>query len=341
VKYLITGGSGYCGTEIGHYLLQKGADVRILDLEPPSGLPSEIEFMEGDIRDRKVVERACQGIDKVIHAAAKVPISKAGKAFYDVNVSGTRNILEASFKSRVNKVVYLSSSSVQFGNPSPVDEDAPYGTIAAYSKSKVEAEHVCKEYVRRGLPVDIIRPRTVVGIGRLGLFDILFDWIAEGRKIYIIGDGHNKIQFLHVQDLASCCFLSSRAAGSNIFNIGSKTFATLKEDLQALIDSAQTKSKVVCLPVKLTIECLRALDFLRLSPLAPWHYQTYHQDFYFTNERAKKNLSWQPQYGNAETLKMAYFDYLRARKQGQLTRFGTTHRKRLKQKVLNLLKLIS
>ena len=209
-KYLVTGGCGFCGVEIVKSLLKKNYDVRIIDIEelPPELKKFDIEFIKADIRDKEKVFDACQGIDRIIHTVAKVPISKAGKGFIEVNVNGTRNVLEAALKHNVKKVVHISTSAIQLVGWNPVDEDDPYNPLGPYAESKLQAEYVCKEFIKKGLDVDMIRPRTVLGTGRMGIFDMFFDWICNGSRIYVLGGGPNVIQLLYSEDLAECCYLS-------------------------------------------------------------------------------------------------------------------------------------
>jgi len=341
-KYLVTGGSGFCGVVIVDYLLKKGYKVRVLDIEKmPEELQERgVEFVRADIRDKERVLNICEGIDRIIHTVAKVPISKAGKEFIEVNVNGTRNILEGAIECDVKKVVHISTSAVQLTGKNPVDEYDDYNPVGPYAKSKLEGELVCKEFIEKGLDVDIIRPRTVLGTGRMGIFDIFFKWICDGQRVYLLGNGRNKIQLLYSEDLAECCYLSSLKKGSYIFNIGSKEFSSLKEDLGYLIDYAGTGSKFFWAPAGPSIFGLKILDKLRLSPLAPWHYLTFHKDFYFNNLRAKKILGWKPKLGNKEILKIAYDSYVENRSKRKDGEYGTSHRKSLKQGVLGLLKWI-
>lgn len=340
--YLVTGGSGFCGVEIVKFLLKKGEKIRVLDIEPlPDELKnSKIEFILADIRNKDKVNEACKGITKIIHTVAKVPISKAGKDFWNVNVEGTKNILEAALKNNIKKIVHISTSAIQFSNKNPVDENDAYHPIGEYAKSKLDGELVCKDYIKKGLDIDIIRPRTVLGDGRLGIFDIFFEWISEGKNIYLIGKGNNKIQFLHSEDLAKCCYLSSLKKGPNIFNIGSKEFSSLKEDLGYLLENAKTETRIVSLPIFPTIITLKILDILKLSPLASWHYLTFHKDFYFTNNHAKEILNWEPKYGNKEIFLISYKNYLENKK-NKTYNYGTSHRKPLKKGILKLLKFFS
>ncbi|MSR78122.1 MAG: NAD-dependent epimerase/dehydratase family protein [Candidatus Omnitrophica bacterium] len=340
-KILVTGGSGFCGTAMIRLLLSRGCQVRNFDLETPSRDIQNAEFMRGNLCHSQEVLQAVQGMDGVIHMAAKVPISKAGKQFWAVNVEGTRNVLEAAHQAGITKVVHISSSAVQLSHTNPVPEDAPCHPVEGYSQSKRDAELVCFDFRDKGMRVDVIRPRVVVGLGRLGIFDILFDWILEGRRIYLMGNGQNKIQFLHVEDLAELCFRCVQTDLSDTYNVGSKNFGTLNEDLGSLLAFAGTGSRLVHLPVWPVQAALALLDFLKLSPLAAWHYLTYHRSLYFSNEKAQKLLGWIPQYGNQEILKIAYTDYKRARQTGQLPAYGSSHRKSLKQGLLGLLKKLS
>src|SRR5207248_6675821 len=120
----------------------------------------------------------------------------------------------------------------------PIYEDAPLMGVGHYGESKIDAERVCIEFVRRGLEVVIVRPKTFVGPERLGVFEILFDWIREGRRIYVLGDGSNRYQLLAVEDLVDALVLAAEAdsVGGEAINVGAKEFGTVRSDLEALIE---------------------------------------------------------------------------------------------------------
>ena len=122
------------------------------------------------------------------HNVAQVPLAKDKALFQSVNVRGTQNMLEAARGEGVAKVVYTSSSAV-FGAPrnNPVTEDTPPAPGEAYGRAKHDGEALCRQYAERGLDVTIIRPRTIMGHGRLGIFQILFEWIREGRNVPVLG----------------------------------------------------------------------------------------------------------------------------------------------------------
>src|SRR5262249_38674415 len=159
-------------------------------------------------------------------------------------------------------------------------EDQPLHGVGHYGESKIEAEEVCREFARRGLDVVIIRPKTFIGPERLGVFEILFDWIRDNRRIYTLGSGANPYQLLALEDLVDSIVLASSAEGAagEAINIGAKEFGTVREDLQALIDHAGSSSRLTPIPVKPAELTLRALELLRVSPLAEWHYKTAHRD---------------------------------------------------------------
>lgn len=88
-----------------------------------------------------------------------------------------------------------------------LDEAAEVIGVGAYGKSKIEAKKLCVEYREKGLSVTVLRPKTFVGPHRLGVFEILFDWIKDGKKIPVIGSGNNRYQLLDVDDLVEAIYL--------------------------------------------------------------------------------------------------------------------------------------
>ncbi|NPV05577.1 MAG: NAD-dependent epimerase/dehydratase family protein [Syntrophaceae bacterium] len=340
---LITGGSGFIGINIARQLLSRGEGVRILDLAAPEGdLPrGRWEFVRADVRDRERVIEACRGVRRVFHIAALVPISKAGRAFWDVNVGGTKNVLDGALRHGVSKVLHMSSSAVLgVRRPSPLDETAALDPIGVYARSKADGEALCLDYRTKGLDISIVRPRTVIGPGRLGIFSILFDWVRAGKTIYLIGPGTNRIQFVEVSELADACIRIAERASNDLFHIGTDRFGTLRDDLGALTAHAGSRSRIRSIPAALAIPLLRALDAMRLSPLADWHYYTYHKDFFFDVAKARTQLGWQPRLSNAEALAASY-DWYAAHLDAAHRKTGTTHRAWLRQGILRLLRGVS
>lgn len=339
---LVTGGSGFIGNALVQMLRARGKSVRIFDILEPPGNTDDPNFFKGDITNERDVDAALKDVDTVYHCVALVPLLKSGDKFWRVNVEGTQILLEACRRNKVNCVVHLSSSAV-FGVPEcPVNDSTPLKPVEIYGRAKLAGENLVKQYMDEGRPAVIIRPRTVIGNYRLGIFQILFEWISENRNIYLIGDGNNLFQFVQVDDLAEACILAAEKAQSGIYNIGTDKFSTLKNDLTVLINSVGSKSKIKSIPPVLAINALKLLDFLKLSPLAPWHYLTYHKPFYFDNNKAITELNWKPKYSNTELLTTAYKWYL-ADKLNPVSNSNhqSVHRSAPKQKLLKLLKWLS
>ena len=299
------------GSNIVRLLRARGEAVRVLDIWRDDRHPRDIEFIHADINDRKAVQRAMRGVDYVHHNVALVPLAKAGKRFWTVNVEGTRTALEAARAAGVKMFCHMSSSAV-FGSPDrmPITNETPLQPIEIYGRAKLAAENLVKQAGREGMLVSVIRPRCIVGAGRLGIFDILFDWIRDGANIYIIGPGTHLYQFVHVDDLANVSIMSALQETPGIFNVGTDRFGTLRDDLGSLIKHAGSNSRIKSLPVPLAIGTLTLLDKLRLSPLGPWHYLTYHKPFYFDINSTIKTLGWHPRYDNVSILTEAYNSFV-------------------------------
>ena len=151
-------------------------------------LEREVEELHGDVRVESDVRRLVADVDVLVHAAAALPIQESRRAIRSVNVEGTAVTLAAALEAGVRRVVLISSTAV-YGVPErhPIHEGDPLVGVGAYGESKIDAERLCAAFGRRGLETVVIRPKTFVGPERLGVFEILFDWIREGRRIPILG----------------------------------------------------------------------------------------------------------------------------------------------------------
>jgi len=341
MKHLVTGGSGFLGNLIARRLLERGEDVKIIDIWDDPTRPPEIEFINCDIRDRGGVAAAMKGIDIVHHNVALVPLTKSGDKFWEVNVEGSRIAAEEAAKAGVGSFIHMSSSAL-FGDPKcPINNDTKPQPVEIYGRAKLAGELAVRELCdREGLPLIVIRPRTILGEGRLGIFQILFEWIQEGRNVYVIGDGNIKFQFVHALDLMDAYLLALDLGKPGIYNVGTDRFGTLRQGLENLIAYAGTDSQVKSLPTGLTIGTLRLLDIVGLSPLAPWHYLTYHKEFYF-DVKPLLNLGWKPKYSNDEMFKESYDWFQKNYDKLQAEKAGSAHRKPVKEKMLWLLKQFS
>jgi nucleoside-diphosphate-sugar epimerase len=341
--WAISGGAGFLGLHLARRLLADGHSVRSLDLVPLAEpeLEREVEELRGDVRDPRAAGRLAEAADVLVHAAAALPIRGSGGEIRSVNVDGTATLLAAAREAGVGRAILVSSTAV-YGIPEthPINEDSPLHGVGDYGRSKIEAEQVARAFANRGLDVVVLRPKTFIGPERLGVFEILFDWIREGRRIPILGDGSNRYQLLAVEDLVDAILLSaeSRVAGETL-NIGATEFGTVRSDLEALIAHASSPSRLRPVPARPAELALRGLELARLSPLAEWHYKTAHRDSYVDVSNAQRLLGWQARYSNVEALTRTYDWYL-ANREG-MAAAGMTHRVPWNQRALGVLKRLS
>jgi nucleoside-diphosphate-sugar epimerase len=339
--WAISGGAGFLGLHLARRLLRDGHDVRTLDVVPldDAGLERSVEELRGDIRDRDRVRELVSGADVVVHAAAALPIQASRDSIRSVNVGGTENVLQEARDAGVRRVVFISSTAV-YGVPEkhPIEEDDPLVGVGPYGESKIDAEGLCRV---AAVETTIVRPKTFIGPERLGVFEILFDWIREGRRIYILGQGHNRYQLLAVEDLVDAIVRVGTVpeAARETFNIGATEFGTVRSDLQSLIDHAGSASRLRPVPVKPAEIALRTLELLHVSPLAEWHYKTAHKDSFVDVSRAQRVLGWEPRLSNRDALIETYDWYLANRE--RVGAAGVTHRVPWNQQALGLLKRLS
>ncbi len=343
MRVAISGGAGFLGLHLARRLVADGHRVRTLDVAAldDAELEAEVEELRGDVRDEASARALVAGAEVLVHAAAALPILSSRRAIRSVNVDGTAAVLVAALEAGVRRAVVISSTAV-YGVPEkhPILEDDPLVGVGHYGESKIDAERIAAEVARRGLETVIVRPKTFVGPERLGVFEILFDWVREGRRIPILGNGSNRYQLLAVEDLVEAvvrCF-DAPVAGEAL-NLGAARFGTVREDLEALCAHAGSGARLRPVPARPAELVLRALELTRLSPLAEWHYRTAYRDSFVSIDRARVLLGWEPRFSNAETLCATYDWYLAHR--GSLRAHGTTHRVPWNQQALALLKRLS
>jgi nucleoside-diphosphate-sugar epimerase len=336
---LITGGSGYFGSLLRDRLKAHGQGVRIFDLADAEDRTKDVEFVAGDIRNEAQVAKACEGCEVVYHCVAQVPLAKDKHLFESVNIQGTENLLRSALAAKARKVIYTSSSAV-FGAPksNPVNEQTMPTPAEAYGRAKLEGETLCNKYSKQGLDISIIRPRTIMGHGRLGIFQILFEWIRTGYNVPVLGRGDNVYQFVHADDLADACILAAGRAGAATYNCGTDRFGTMREVLENLCAHAKTGSKVKSVPMSPAVGFMNVTSALGLSPLGPYHAMMYGKSLYFDITKAKMELGWKPKFSNNEMFVQSYDWYLTNREMIMRSHGASHHRSAVKQGVLGLVK---
>ncbi len=346
MKVVVTGGAGFLGYHIGtkiHEITSPKESVffDIAEFTKDDYNP-EINCIFGDVRIPSMMDEITKDAKVVVHCAAALPLWKK-KDIFETNVEGMRNVCESCLKNNVERLIFISSTSV-YGVPKehPLYETNARVGVGPYGKSKIMAEEVCEEYRKKGLNVSILRPKSFIGTARLGVFQILYDWVESGVKIPIIGNGKNRYQLFEVDDLVDAINLAATLPVEKIndtFNVGAAEFRTVREDVGAMCEYAKTGSRVMGTPAWLIKPVLRFFEILNLSPLYKWIYGTADTDSFVSIEKAQKTLGWNPKFSNAEALIRSYQWYLDNKhtiKQGT----GVTHRIAWKQGILALFKKI-
>ncbi len=311
---LITGGSGYLGEQLIIEAVKKGYTVSSLDINPPQTVLAEVRYIVGNILDTELIRESLAGKDAVIHAVAAVPLAKNNEAFAKVNVLGTKTVLQSAQTAGVSKFVYISSSAV-YGAPriSPVTESTQTLPLEPYGKAKLAGEAVCVDAMSSMMDIKIIRPRTILGAGRLGIFGTLYEWINDGASVPYVGEGENVYQFVHVSDLANAILLSLETEGFDVFNIGSPEPKSMKESLNELCELANNGSRTFSIQKTFFKTAIRLAGTLRLLPFAPYHAIMFGESLVFDTAKAESKLKWQPKFSSTEALVESFQNFQKTR----------------------------
>jgi nucleoside-diphosphate-sugar epimerase len=309
---LISGGSGFFGGILKNRLLAEGYACTNIDLVADSDTHPNLTSVQGDIRDKDLLQQifAGQTFAAVFHCAAQLAHDAIDdELLWTSNVDGTRNLAEAARQFGVPKFVFISSNCLWASDLGhDVTEDDPPNPIELYGRSKLAGEQVLADYTH-DLDVITIRCPTIIDSGRLGLLAILFEFIDDGKKVWVVGDGSNRYQFIYAQDLASACLQALPYKGSNLFHIGSDNVVSLRSVYEAVIRAAGSRSRIASLPKGPAIAAMQLAHRLKLSPLGPYHYQMIAESFVFDTSRIRSELGWVPTVTNEEMMILAYRYY--------------------------------
>lgn len=203
MRILVTGGGGFLGSHIAARLYDRGDQVCVMGRRTYPNLKG-IESIRADLRDREAVIRACKDKDAVIHAGAKPQIWGDPKEFFDINVEGTRNVIDACRECRVRKLIYTSSPSVVFNKADMenVDESVTYpeSYLCDYPRTKALAERLVTESNGLdGLLTVSLRPHLIWGPGDPHLIPRLLDRANKGQLVRV-GNGKNKVDMTYIDN---------------------------------------------------------------------------------------------------------------------------------------------
>jgi nucleoside-diphosphate-sugar epimerase len=273
---LITGSSGFLGSSIVIKALSEGYRVVGIDKKSPTLKPhGEFTFFETDVN--KLDFELIPKLDFIIHTASSLPYGNSQAEFDENNVSAAIAIAHFAKESQAF-LVEIGSSSV-YGKPVevPVTRQTPIAPLDSYARSKLKAETEISKIVRPN-QYAVIRPRTILGTGRSGIFDIFFGLVRKGYPLPLANSGRQIIQFVHVEDLAR---LSLHLGKNKVMGIWPAASPNPKDIRGYLMEvSREFGIDIRYLPINPKVfSSLGNLAFkLKLTKFTPWHFGAFPYD---------------------------------------------------------------
>lgn len=342
---LVTGGAGFFGGILKRHLLDNHFQVTSVDRVPDPSWHPHLRKINGDLRDPALMQSVFAGTtyDAVFHCAAVLAHGSSidREDLWASNVTATRMLAEACRSNGVPKLIFTSTNCLWASNPGhAIREEEPPAPVEIYGESKLEAERILRRYAR-SLDVVVLRCPTIIDRGRLGLLAILFEFIQDGKTVWVVGKGDNRYQFIYAEDLVQACMAALQPGECDIFHVGSDHVKPLREVYQAVIDEAGSASRVRSLPQRPAITAMRLAHQLGISPLGPYHYRMIAEDFLFDTSKIRRRLGWRPTLSNEEMLVQAYRYYASRREEIGTRTDVSAHSKPASMGVIRLLKWVS
>jgi nucleoside-diphosphate-sugar epimerase len=306
MKILVTGGTGFTGSHLVRRLLRKGHRVAVIDNQPGlffdelRGLGAEISI--GSVTDLDLVGKAIHGCQVVHHlAAAFRQVNLPKRVYWQVNVEGTRWLLEAALRSGIEKFVYCSTCGVHGDIKSePADENAPIAPEDYYQYTKYEGEQIIAEFVGKGLKIVTLRPTAIYGPGDPERFFMLFKMVSKGR-FFMFGPGRVHYHPAYIDNLVDAFELAalSTRGGGEAYLIGDEKYYTLDELVSAIAETLGVELSIRHVPFwplwSAALACEMVYKPFRVDPpLFRRRVDWFRQNRAFSIEKAKKELGYQP-----------------------------------------------
>jgi len=315
MKILVTGGTGFTGKALVRRLLDQGHQVIVLDYQ--EGLKTEelrewgAEVVIGSVTDKDVVRKSVQGVEIVHHLAAAFRELDVPNSYYrEVNVEGTRNVLEAAKNAGVRRFIYCSTCGVHgnVDNP-PGNENAPINAADYYQQTKYDAEPLVMEYHRAGLTSVILRPAAIYGPGDPERFYMIFKRVAKG-SFPMFGSGKTYYHPLYIDHLTDA-FLLAQEEGKG----DGETYLIADEEYVEIEDLVRRTAKALGVEVNISHYPILPLiiaghvfekvckPFNIKPPIFPRRVDWYRQNRAFDISKAKRDLGYNPTVSLDEGLK--------------------------------------
>ncbi len=315
MKILVTGGTGFTGKALVRRLLDDGHEVVALDFQ--EGLKTEelrqwgAEVVIGTVTDRDIVNRCMKGVDIVHHlAAAFRQLNVPNKYYWDVNVQGTENVLEAAHREGVKKFIYCSTCGVHGNveNP-PAGEDAPINAADYYQQTKYEAEPIVLKYFKKGLKTVILRPAAIYGPGDPERFFMIFKRVKSG-VFPMFGSGKTLYHPLYIDHLVDAHVLAQEEGKGNgeVYLIADEQYIEIEELVEKTAKALGVEVKIPHFPIWPVIivghVCEKLCKPFKITPpIFPRRVDWFRQNRAFSIAKAKRELGYNPKVGIDEGLR--------------------------------------
>lgn len=315
MKILVTGGTGFTGKALVRRLLDEGHKVVALDYK--EGLKTQelrqwgAEVVIGSVTDKAVVRQCMKGVEVVHHlAAAFRELNVPNSYYWDVNVQGTLNALEAAKAEGVRKFIYCSTCGVHGNIDSPPGgEDAPIQPADYYQRTKYEAEPHVLEYHRNGLAAAILRPAAIYGPGDPERFFLIFKRVASG-KFPMFGTGRTLYHPLYVDNLVDAFLLAMQPGKGDgqAYLIADEEYVQIEDLVRRVAKALGVDVRIPHYPVWPVVAvghvCEKVCKPFRVTPpIFPRRVDWYRQNRAFKIDKARRDLGYAPKIGLDEGLK--------------------------------------
>ena len=313
-RYLVTGASGFIGRCVARRLLDAGCEVVAADVVPPPTIPPGMDFVRLDLRDRATVRAAVRAskATRLVHLAAKVGDFGPDADFEALNVTGVEWLLDAALDAGFAHTVHVSSIVVLWQDAGAhADERAPIVTAGpAYTSTKARGELAARAFQARGLPVTVVRPGDVYGIGSV-------PWVLRPlellrrRQMVLIDGGRGHFAHVHVENLVDAfvrVFATEEAKGEVFVVTDGDDHMTMGEYFGRLADAVGLPPPRVSLPRGVATLLAGALEAgARLvgatPPFTPAAVQYVSRHGSFDTRKARERLGWLPRVSMEEGLR--------------------------------------
>jgi nucleoside-diphosphate-sugar epimerase len=305
VRILITGGTGFTGKALVRRLLKEGHEVIALDYK--EGLKTAelrergAKVVIGSVTDQAIVDSCMERVEVVQHlAAAFRELNVPESHYYDVNVNGTRNVLDAAYRNKVRKFIYCSTCGVHGNIDSPpASEDAPIQPADYYQQTKYEAEPLVKDYNEKGMRTVIIRPAAIYGPGDPERFFMIYRRVARGR-FPMFGNGRTLYHPLYIDNLVDALVLAMQKGKGDgqTYLIADEEYVTIEDLVRRVARALNVVVQVPHLPVIPLVIAGHVMEklckpFKITPPIFPRRVDWYRQNRAFDISKAKRELGYE------------------------------------------------